>query len=186
MADPTQQAQDRLQRLTESLGSSIGELAEEVRGQGLSTHGKILAHFKAAHGLGHGNANLLAHAVREHLAGGPVDPQDLLDAQYAGGKAALRPIYEALAAEALGLGGDVQQVIQKTGVSFRRAKQFALVQAPSSTRVQVGLNLPATPDDERVTEVSGMCSHRVDVRDLEEVDDRLRGWLRVAYDAAAT
>jgi hypothetical protein len=29
-----------------------------------------------------------------------------------------------------------------------------------------------------------MCTHRVDVRSLDEVDDQLVGWLREAYELA--
>lgn len=59
------------------------------------------------------------------------------------------------------------------------------MQAASSKRVQLGLNLPATPPDGRVKEVSGMCSHRVDLTSPEDVDDSVRTWLGEAYAAAA-
>ena len=108
----------------------------------------------------------------------------LLEAQYAGGQAHLRPIYESLASVAASQGHDVERVVQKTGVSFRRRKQFALVQAPSSKRVQLGLNLPSTPDGGRVLEVSGMCTHRVDLTSPVDVDDDVRDWIAEA-DAAA-
>jgi hypothetical protein len=78
----------------------------------------------------------------------------------------------------------VEQVVQKTGVSFRRRKQFLLVQAPSSKRVQLGLNLDETPADGRVTETSGMCTHRVDVATPDEVDDAVAAWIRSAYQSA--
>ena len=111
-------------------------------------------------------------------------PEDLLAAQYAGARVGLRPIYEAVAAIAEGLGGDVQKVIQKSGVSFRRRKQFALVQAPSAKRVQLGLNLDATPDDPRVLAMSGMCTHRVELTDLAAVDGDVARWMRMAYERA--
>ena len=74
--------------------------------------------------------------------------------------------------------------MQKTGVSFRRKKQFALVQIPSSKRVQLGLNLEETPSDPRVSEVSGMCTHRVNITDATQIDDTLIEWLNVSYQRA--
>jgi hypothetical protein len=164
---------------------TVNDFTAAVRDAGLERHGEILAYLKRDLGLSHGNANLIAHVVREEMAGGPPPPGDLLDAQYAGAKAALRPIYDALVATAAELGSDVEIVVQKTGVSLRRRKQFAVVQAASARRVQLGLNLPATPADERVKEVSGMCSHRVDLTALEEVDVSVRAWISEAYAAAA-
>lgn len=185
MADPKAQAARQLSNIEEATGKSVSEFVDEVAQLGLAKHGEILAHFKDEHGLGHGNANLLAHVVRERLEGGPVSSDDLLDAQYAGAKQKLRPIYQELSTMAESLGDDVDKVIQKTGVSFRRAKQFALIQAPSSNRVQLGLNLEETPADERVSEVRGMCSHRVDITEIDQVDDSIASWLRSAYECAS-
>ena len=76
-------------------------------------------------------------------------------------------------------------MIQKTGVSLRRRKQLGVIGAPTGGRIPLGLNLPATPDDPRVVATAGaMCSHRVDVRGVEEVDSALVGWLAQAYDRA--
>lgn len=179
------QRQTQLDNIQAASGMSIDDFSKAIRSSGLERHGEMVAFLKREHGLTHGNANLIAHIVREELAGGPAPAEVLLDAQYDGAKAALRPIYDALLAVARSLGPDVEVVVQKTGVSFRRHKQFAVVQAPSSKRVQLGLNLPVTPADQRVTATSGMCSHRVDLTSLEDVDQAMRIWLGEAYAAAA-
>ncbi len=184
MTDPTAQAATQIRNIEESTGRTVAQFTAAIRAAGLEKHGKIVAHFKSEFGLTHGNANLLAHLVREELAGGPPPADELLEAQYQGAKAQLRPLYEELAAMTESLGADIEKVIQKTGVSFRRRKQFALVQAPSSKRIQLGLNLPDTPDDARIKAVSGMCSHRVDITEADQLDDRLAGWLRASYDNA--
>jgi hypothetical protein len=118
------------------------------------------------------------------MAGGAPEAAELLEAQYTGAKAAMRPVYERVAGIAQHAGPDVRMVIQKTGVSFRRARQFALVQAPSAKRVTLGLNLDATPDDPRVKAVTGMCSHLVELPDTASVDDAVAGWIRQAYERA--
>ncbi len=184
MPDPTEVAARQLSNIQESTGRTIPEFATEVKAAGLEKHGAIVSLFKTEHGLTHGNANALAHAVRTHLAGGPASDDELLDAQYSGAKAALRPIMEALVDQARSLGDDVTVVVQKTGVSLRRNKQFALVQAPSSKRIQLGLNLDQTPPGGRIQETTGMCTHRVDLTSLDEIDDEVEVWLAAAYQRA--
>lgn len=184
MTDPTAMAAQQLANIQDSTGRTVAEFATEVQAAGLEKHGAIVSHFKFQHGLTHGNANALAHAVREQLAGGRVSDEELLDNQYSGAKAPLRPIMEAITHRAQSLGDDVTVVVQKTGVSLRRAKQFALVQAPSSKRVQLGLNLDSTPPGGRVEETSGMCTHKANVTSLDQVDDEVESWLSAAYDRA--
>lgn len=180
----TGQAATQLANIENGTGLKLDDFTREIAELGLEKHGQIVAHLKSEHHLGHGNANLIATLVRDELAGGPASAADLFAAQYAGGKQALLPIYEEVAAIATSLGDDVERVVQKTGVSYRRKKQFLLVQAPSTKRVQLGLNLPETPVDERVQETTGMCSHRVDLTSEGEVDDAVAGWIRSAYQTA--
>lgn len=184
MPDPKEQRATQLRNIHEATGKSVADFAELVAAAGLEKHGRIVSFLEAEHDLTHGNANLIAHTVRERAAGGPASEEDLLDAQYARGKAALRPIYERLAELASGCGDDVDTIVQKTGVSFRRKKQFALVQVPSAKRVQLGLNLAATPAGDRIAEAGGMCTHRADITELDHVDDEVAAWLHAAYDEA--
>lgn len=184
MRDPRAETAAQLRNIEQSMGVPLADVVTAVRAADLDKHGQIVAFLKAEHGLTHGNANALAHAVREQLAGGPAAADDLLAAQFAGAKAQLRPVYDQLAVIARSRGDDVSVVIQKTGVSFRRAKQFAVVRAASSTRVQLGLNLDATPDDPRVSETTGMCSHQVDVRSPDDIDGDVVAWITQAYAAA--
>ncbi|MEZ5993133.1 MAG: DUF5655 domain-containing protein [Planctomycetota bacterium] len=185
MADPKEQAAKQLANIEKDSGKKLKDFAAAIKKQKLEKHGQMVSFLKSEFGLGHGNANLVAHLVREQAAGGPADDGDLLEAQYTGAKSALRPIYDKLAGIAETLGKDVEKVVQKTGVSFRRAKQFALVQAPSAKRVQLSLNLPKTPRNKRVVETKGMCTHKVDIGDISEVDKDVAGWISSAYEAAA-
>jgi len=184
MPDPKEQAATQLRNIERSTGRSVGDFTALVREAGLEKHGQIISLLKSDHGLTHGNANLMAHMVRQSLAGGPASADDLLTAQYSGAKEALLPIYTELASIAQSLGDDIETIVQKTGVSFRRKKQFALVQAPSAKRVQLGLNLDETPSDERIVEMNGMCTHKVDITDVVEVDQTITRWIRKAYDGA--
>lgn len=109
---------------------------------------------------------------------------DLVVAQYSGTKAALRPIYEELRAAASALGDDVEVSPKKASVSLRRSKQFALIEPASAKRVQLGLNLRGVEPSGRLEVTTGMCTHRVSITAVDEVDDDVRGWLRAAYDLA--
>jgi hypothetical protein len=181
MTDPASATETQLRNITATTGMTVDQFTAEAAARGLSSHGQILWFLKSEHGLTHGNANLVALKVREQLAGGPAAADDLLDAQYRGDKAALRPIHDRIVAMATGLGPDVTVVVQKTGVSLRRRRQFGVIQAPSAKRVQLGLNLAATPDDPRIVATTGMCSQRVDLTAPDALDPTVEGWIAEAY-----
>lgn len=181
MPDPAAQTASQLRNIEADTGLTVDDFVQRVGHAGLEKHGQIVAFLKSDVGLTHGNANLIAHLVRQARDGGPPSPDDLLAAQYRGGKAALRPILDRLTEIATGLGGDVERVVLKTGVSFRRRKQFALVEAKSAQRVQLGLNLDDDPGDPRVVPMSGMCTHRIDIGGVGDVDEFVTGLIRAAY-----
>lgn len=184
MADPRVATATQLANIESATGTTVSGWTSRARDAGLTKHGDIVSWLKTEHGLTHGNANALAHAVRQREVGGPAGADDLLDAQYQGGKARLRPIHDRLVAVARELGDDVEIVVQKTGVSLRRRRQFALVEAPSARRVRLGLNLKDAQATERLRTATGMCSHGVDLVDVQAVDGEIRDWLARAYDAA--
>lgn len=184
MADPKDQTASQLRNIFDSTGMTINTFTTAIQKAEIEKHGQMVSFLKAEYELGHGNANLIAHKVREELAGGQPSSEELLAAQYAGRKQPLYAIYGELASFAESLGSDVEKVVQKTGVSFRRSKQFLLVQAPSSKRLQIGINLDAEPADDRVTAWGGMCTHKISITTHDEVDDDVAGWIRSAYELA--
>jgi hypothetical protein len=151
----------------------------------LAKHGEIVKLLKEKHGMGHGYANLVALRV---LAGdAPAEGEDLVAAQYAGSKAALRPLYDKLAKAVQAFGADAELSPKKTYVSLRRNKQFGLVQPSTAERLDIGINLKGTAAKGRL-EAAGsfnaMVSHRVRVTAAKDIDSELIGWLRAAYDQA--
>lgn len=171
-------------KLEEKTGRSLQQWVTVARATREDKHGKIVAHLKGEHGLTHGYANLVAHKALQR--GAPPAEDDLVAAQYAG-KEALRPVYEAILDRVRGFGDDVEVAPKKTYVSLRRAKQFAIVQPATRTRIDLGIQLKdAAPASPRLEPggFSGMVSHRVRVASRAEVDDELAGWLRQAYERA--
>ena len=91
---PEQMAQAMIDNMPEKTGKALPAWLDIVRSSGLAKHGEIVRLLKAEHGMTHGFANLVAHQFIHGPA--PADGNDLLDNQYSGPKADLRPIYEAV------------------------------------------------------------------------------------------
>lgn len=172
-----------IDNLPAKTGRSLEEWFVVLDAHPYDKHGQGMALLKSEYGVSHGFANLIVARHRDRRSG-PVTGDDLIDAQFAGAKSALRPIYDRLATVATSFGDDVEIAPKKTGVSLRRRKQFALVEAPSANRVRLGLNIRGAAPTDRLREAGGMCTHRVDVHTADEVDDELIGWMRDAYELA--
>jgi len=183
---PEEMRAGMIEKLNETTGKSLPEWAKVVAATELDGHQKVLRYLKTKHGVTHGYANLIAQETLRP-ADAPRGGEDLVDAQYAGAKAGLRPIYDAMIEKVKLFGRDVEISPKKTYVSLRRRKQFGLIQASSASRIDVGINLKGTAATERL-EPSGsfnaMVSHRVRVGSVKDVDKELEGWLRKAYEGA--
>lgn len=180
--------QTQLTNIQQRTGKSLDALFDVIRRSGLDKHGQIRDMLKTDLGMGHGDANLVVHLYREGAEGKPGGggADDPLDAIYAGPKAELRPIHDAVMA-AVAAFGDFEVAPKKAYVSLRRKKQFATVGPPSKTRVEVGLNMKGVEPTGRLVALppGGMCQYKVDVTDPAQVDTELVAWIRTAYEASA-
>lgn len=176
-----------IRNLEEKTGKSIAEWIAIARASGLEKHGQLVAFLKKDHSLTHGYANQVALRALKADAAASTASDDPVSAQYAGSKAALRPIYDALAATVRKFGSDIEFAAKKAYVSLRRSKQFGLIQPSTATRVDVGLILKGVKPKGRL-EASGsfnaMFTHRVRLGSVAEVDAELIGWLKRAYEEA--
>ena len=70
---------------------------------------------------------------------------------------------------------------------MRRKRQFALVQPSTKTRIDLGLKIKDKEISGRL-ESSGpfgtMCTHRVKITDVKEIDNDVLAWLKEAYEKA--
>ena len=188
MAQTSEQARDSyVQGLAAKAGKPLEELLAIVASWGPGKHGELLAKAKEVFGLGHGHANLLIHEfrARSEAASGPAAATDPLDAIYAGTKAPLRPLHEALLARLAAL-GPFEVAPKKAYVSLRRARQFAMVGPGSRGRLEVGVNHRGAEGSERFEALGPgkMCSHRVYLAAVDDVDDELLAFVREAYEGA--
>jgi len=183
---PDEIAASMIANMKEKTGKTLEQWIKIAKATKLEKHGQIVKSLKTDHGMTHGFANTVAHKMLASDAGS-ANAGDLIDAQYAGPKAELRPIYKALIAEIKKFGKDVEIAPKKSYVSLRRNKQFALIQPSTKTRVDVGINMKGAKTTKRL-EASGsfntMVSHRVRTADTKDVDRELVGWLKKAYSDA--
>ena len=185
---PEEMAAAMIANLPEKTGKSLPQWLKLTSKQKFAKHGEIVKWLKGEHGLTHGFANLIAHKTLEAQSGAaPAGDDALVEAQYAGPKAELRPIYDAILAAVSKFGVDVEVAPKKSYVSLRRSKQFALVQPSTKTRVDLGLKLKDTEPQgrlERSGSWNSMVSHRVRIEAKKDVNAELKRWLKQAYSEA--
>jgi len=93
-------------------------------------------------------------------------------------------LHDALLGEIRALGAF--DITPKKGyLSLRRRKQFAMVQPSTTSRIDLGLILPATTPAtgrlEPAAKFNPLFTHRVRITAATDLDDELRGWLATDY-----
>ncbi len=109
-----------------------------------------------------------------------------VDAMFAG-KESLRPIYERLLTLGKELGNDVKFCPCKTIVPFYRKRVFAQVKPATKTRIDLGFALADTKATGRLIDTGGFkkkdrITHRIPISNIDEIDDEVKHWLRMAYE----
>jgi hypothetical protein len=190
MADIGKAVASQLANIEKKTGKSLAQLVAAVRGSGRSKHGEIRTWLKETLGLGHGDANAIAHlalrAEEANAAGsGAGSIEEALAGIYSGKKAHLRTIHDALMT-AIARFGEFEIAPKKGYVSLRRKKQFAMLGPKTNERFELGINLREKVDDPRVKALppGGMCQYVVPLTAAAEVDARLIAVVRRAFDAA--
>ena len=185
MADIEKAIATQIRNIEARTGKSAAQLVARVRAKGLGKHSEIVSMLKGDFGLGHGDANTIAHLARQADKAPDSAAGDPLDSLYQGPKATLRPIHEVLLAQ-LGGFGDFDTAPKQKYVSYRRNRQFAMVGPATNTRVELGLNIKELPDSPRLEKLppGKMCNYQVKLTDPGQVDGELVAWVRAAYDAA--
>ncbi len=175
-------------------GRSLSAWIDLVKKEGPNDEKGRREWLKVKHGFGTNNAAWLAQRA-EGKGLEEEDPEAYLRAaiqfveqQYAGPKAALRPIYDAL----LKLGrsmGEVKVSPGKTIVPLYRNHVFAQIKPTTNTRIDLGLalakfkgKLPKRLIDTGGLEKKDRITHRIEVKALSDIDDDVKRWMKIAYD----
>jgi predicted transport protein len=173
---------ENLQKIT---GKTLDEWKQIALASGFQKHGEMMKFLKEQHGMGHGYANFVIHKALKTDAGSADDKSQLIENQYKG-KENLRPFYETLMAEILKMGTDIEVAPKNSSVSLRRKKQFCLLEPKTKTRLELGLNMKnveATGPVE-TCQPGGMCTHKIRVEKMGDINETVFNWIRVAYGQA--
>lgn len=174
--------QTMIDNMSEKTGRSLNEWKKILKTKSFAKHSESVKYLKEEHGVTHGFANTIVLLSKEEK----VSDDDLVQNQYKG-KENLFPIYEKLIVLMNTFGSDVNIVPKKTSVSLVRKKQFALIHPASKTRIDLGLKLKDKPTGERLGDSGSfgtMCTHRVKISGVKEIDKELTDWLQEAYEKA--
>lgn len=177
--------QTMIENLHKNTGKTLDQWITIVKKQNIAKHGEIIKYLKDDHGLTHGFANLIAHKSKGSDADSAENQDDLIVKQYQG-KENFKPIYDRLIKEISKFGKDVEIAPKNTYVSLRRKKQFAILNPATKTRFEIGIILKGqAPKGKLEAEKSNaMCSHKINLHTINDIDKEVMEWIKAAYDNA--
>ena len=178
--------QTMLDNLFKNTGKTLEQWIEIVKKENFEKHGQILKFLKERHSFTHGFANIVAMKSRGADAGSVENKDELIEKQYEG-KEHFRPIYENLITEILKFGKDIEIAPKNAYVSLRRKKQFVILQPATKTRFEIGINLKGQEPKgklEGINSSNAMCSHKINLTGINDIDNEVIEWIKSAYDNA--
>jgi predicted transport protein len=178
--------QTMLDNMKEKTGHSLDEWKAIIAKKKFAKHGEIVKFLKEEHKVTHGYASEIALKALASDAASAADTDDLLENQYKG-KESLRPFYEKLVKEIQKFGGEFEIAPKKTYVSLKRKKQFIILNPASKTRFEIGFNLKGVEPKGKLEaeKPNGICSHKIKLAAISEIDKEVIDWIRMAFDKAA-
>ncbi|HEY6118364.1 MAG TPA: DUF5655 domain-containing protein [Pyrinomonadaceae bacterium] len=177
-------------------GRTLEEWLRLIKKSGPKTEQERRDWLKKEHGLGTNSAWWLAERA-EGKATVDSDPDLYLEAaamyvedMFSGGKAGLRPIYEKLLKLGLKTGKDAKACPCQTIVPLYRNHVFAQIKPTTRTRIDMGFALGNMKPTGRLLDTGGFAkkdriTHRIPITSVDEIDDEVKHWLKVAYDRDA-
>ncbi len=183
-----------VENLPERTGRSLEQWVALVKKRGPKSEKERRAWLSGEHELGGTTASLIAEFA-EGKGAEDFDPDAYLETaveyveqMYAGPKASLRPLHDALIGLGRSLGKDVKVCPCKTIVPLYREHVFAQIKPATRTRIDFGLALKGAKrkPPKRLLETGGLekgdrITHRFPIESLGEIDREVKDWLAVAY-----
>ncbi len=179
--------------LKQKTGKSLEEWLRHIKKSGPKTEKERREWLKSEHGLGTNSAWWLAE--RAEGKGDEVGDPDLyleaaakyVEDMFSGGKAGLRPIYDQLLKFGLNVGKEAKACPCQTIVPLYRNHVFAQIKPTTKTRIDMGFALGDMKPKGRLIDTGGFAkkdriTHRIPITSLDEIDDEVKHWLKVAYD----
>ena len=178
--------------LPQKTGRSLQEWIVLVNKEGPATEKERREWLKKKYGLGTNSAWCLAE--RAQGKGYEEDSPEAylqvaekyVEGMFAGSKAGLKPIYDALLKLGKSLGKDVKVSPGKTAVPFYRKHVFAQIKPSTRTRIDFGFALKDRKAQGRLIDTGGFAkkdriTHRIEITSLADIDDEVKYWLHFAY-----
>lgn len=182
--------------LKDKTGRSLDEWLSLLKKSGPKDEKDRRDWLKKEYGLGTNSASWIAE--RSVGKGSDTDdPNKYLEAaegyvenMFAGSKADLRPIYDALLKVGLKVGKDAKACPCQTIVPLYRNHVFAQIKPTTRTRIDLGFALGDMKPKGRLIDTGGFAkkdriTHRIPIESVRDIDDEVKQWLKVAYDRDA-
>ncbi|MBX9627859.1 MAG: DUF4287 domain-containing protein [Gemmataceae bacterium] len=181
--------------LPEKTGRSLDEWADLAR-RATPDHKARIALLKNDYGLGGMTAGQIAAyaADRQTWDGDPEvylkQAEKYVEALFAGPKAGLRPLFDAVVAAARKLGADVKVCPCQTIIPFYRNRVIAQARPASKSRLELAFAFEDVPFSDRLVlnpraKGNDRLRHLVGLTSPADLDAEVKGWLKAAYAADA-
>ena len=182
--------------LPEKTGRSLEDWVALVQIDGPPTEPERRDWLKNEHGLGT-NASWWIAERAAGRGGEDSDPESYLKAaegyvaaMFAGPRAGLRPLYDALLKMGLAVGKDAKACPCQTIVPLYRNHVFAEIKPATRTRIDFGFALGDRKAAGRLLDTGGFAkknriTHRIPITTPADIDDEVKRWLKTAYDLDA-
>jgi hypothetical protein len=185
-----------IEKLPEKTSRSLEEWIELVQKSGPPSEKERREWLKTEHKMGTNSAWWIAErAEGKGLQDG--DPEAYLkaaekyvEAQYAGPKSLLRPIFDRILELAFAIGDDVKACPCLTIVPLYRRHVFAQIKPTTQTHIDLGFALGNMKTPKRLIDTGGYAkkdriTHRIPLESVKEIDKEVERWLQTAYDLDA-
>jgi len=179
--------------LKQKTGRSLEEWLAHIKKSGPKDEKELRAWLKEEHGLGTNTAWWLAERAegKGEESGDPdlylAGAERNVEKMFSGGKARLRPLYDALLKLGLKTGKEAKACPCATIVPLYRNHVFAQIKPTTQTRIDMGFALGDTKPTGRLIDTGGFAkkdriTHRIPITSMDDIDDEVKHWLKVAYD----
>ena len=182
--------------LKQKTGRTVDEWLAHIKKSGPKGEKERREWLKEKYDLGTNTAGWLAE--RAEGKGEELGDPDLylasaerdVEKMFSGGKAHLRPIYDALLKLGLKTGKAAKACPCSTIVPLYRNHVFAQIKPTTQTRIDMGFALGDLKPTGRLIDTGGFAkkdriTHRIPITSIDDIDDEVKHWLKVAYDRDA-
>lgn len=168
-----------MDRASEEVGTANRSQTSRLAKEGIQL-GTNTARWIAEHAAGKGTEEDSPEAYLKTA-------EEYVEMQYAGARAALRPLYDQLLKLGSSMGKDVKACPCKTIVPLYRNHVFAQIKPTTNTRIDLGLALGNMKTPKRLIDTGGYekkdrITRRIEVKSIADIDEVLEKWLRKAYE----